>query len=79
MDFDLVHSTFTKSVNDGIPETARKVKVVDTRRIYINDYKSVQTFKRVLFDDSDYFSLSDVYLLSQPMGEKIRIHNYQLS
>lgn len=68
MDFDLVHSTFTKSVNDGIPETARKVKVVDTRRIYINDYKSVQTFKRVLFDDSDYFSLSDVYLLSQPMG-----------
>jgi hypothetical protein len=32
----------------------------------------------VLFDDSDYFSLSDVYLLSQPMGEKVRLHDYQL-
>jgi hypothetical protein len=78
LDFDLVHSTFTKSVNDGIPETARKVSVVETRRIYVNNYSYVNTFKRILFEDSDYFSLSDVYLLSQPMGEKVRIHNCQL-
>jgi hypothetical protein len=39
----------------------------------------VSTFKRILFDDSDYFSLSDVYLLSQTMGEKVRIHGYQFS
>lgn len=79
LDFDLVHSTFTKSLNDGVPFTARKASVVDHRRVYINNHNFLNTFKRILFDDSDYFSLSDVYLLSQTMGEKIRIHNYQLS
>lgn len=80
LDFDLVHSAYKKTINeDGVSETARKVRSVEHRRIYINSYTSVNTFKRVLFDDCDYFSLTDVYLLSQPMGEKIRIHNYQLS
>ena len=78
LDFELVNSTFTKCVNDGVPETARKINVADRRRVYINNPTSLNTFKRILFDDSDYFSLSDVYLLSQPMGEKVRLHNYQL-
>lgn len=52
--------------------------MADRRRVYINNPTSLNTFKRILFDDSDYFSLSDVYLLSQPMGEKVRLHNYQL-
>lgn len=78
-DFQLVQSTFTKCLNDGIPETARKINVADQRRIYINSYSSLNCFKRVLFDDSDFFSLTDVYLIAQPMGEKVRIHPYQLS
>lgn len=77
LDFELVNSTFTKSVNDGVAETARKISVVDRRRIYVNNPTGLNTFKRILFDDSDYFSLSDVYLLSQSMGEKVRLHDYQ--
>ena len=52
-------------------------KVVDTRRIYINSYNSLNKFKRILFDDSDYFSYSDILFLSQSFGEKIRIQDYQ--
>lgn len=60
-----------------MPSTARKSNVVDRRRLYLNHYSNLNTFKRVLFDDIDYFSYTDVYFLSQPMGEKIRIHEYQ--
>jgi hypothetical protein len=66
-------------VNDGVAETARKISVVDRRRIYVNNPTGLNTFKRILFDDSDYFSLSDVYLLSQSMGEKVRLHEYQFA
>lgn len=78
LDFELIKSTFTKCVNDGVAETARKMNVVDSRRIYINNPSALNTFKRILFDDIDYFSLSDVYLVSQSMGEKIRMHEYRL-
>jgi hypothetical protein len=79
LDFELINSTFTKCVNDGVAETARKMNVVDRRRIYVNNPSALNTFKRILFDDSDYFSLSDVYLVSQSMGEKVRMHDYQFA
>ena len=78
LDFELVQSTFTKLVGEGAPLTSRKANVVDRRRIYVNHYGQLNCFTRVLFDDSDYFSLSDVYLLAQPLGEKVRLHEYQL-
>ncbi len=53
-------------------------KIVDKRRIYINLYNSVNKFKRVLFDDSDYFSYSDMLFISESFGEKIRLQDYQL-
>lgn len=54
------------------------MSISDRRRIYINSTTSLNTFKRILFDDVDYFSFSDVYMISQAMGDKIRTSDYQL-
>ena len=60
-------------------DTPPPSKITDSRTIYINNASNLKTFKRVLFDDSDYFSKTDVYILAQSMGEKIRYHDYNYS
>jgi len=57
----------------------RVVKTADRRRLYINAFDSANRFKRVLFDDCDYFSFSDVFIISESFGEKIRLHNYNFA
>jgi len=43
-------------------------KIVDKRRFYVNTPSTLNRFKRVLFDDSDYFSYTDVLFISQSFG-----------
>lgn len=78
-DFEIVYCNAKRKI---APESALPIKVdkiVDKRRIYVNSYNSVNKFKRVLFDDSDYFSYSDVLFIAQSFGEKIRLQNYQFT
>lgn len=56
----------------------RQANIVDKRRIYINSFTSLNTFKRILFDDCDYFSYTDLYIVSQSMGDKVRVHPFQM-
>ena len=78
-DFEIIYNSQKRKSLGEIPENVIVHKIVDKRRIYINKISSLCTFKRILFDDCDYFSYSDVLLISQSFGEKIRMHDYQMN
>ena len=68
IDFEIIYSSAKrKTPSDGV-QPVKIDKIVDKRRLYINSFNSLNRFKRVLFDDSDYFSFSDVLFISQSFG-----------
>lgn len=77
-DFELIYFSTKRKLSSEPTQVIKMDKIVDKRRIYINLYNSVNKFKRVLFDDSDYFSYSDMLFISESFGEKIRLQDYQL-
>ena len=70
-DFEIMYSSVRRRGEEG--EGKRAQKVVDKRRLYVNAVSTLHRFKRVLFDDVDYFSYSDVLFISQSFGEKVRL------
>ena len=72
-----MYSSAKKKNSKGNVEPVKIDKIVDKRRLYINAFGSLNRFKRVLFDDSDYFSFTDVLFVSQSFGERVRFQDYQ--
>lgn len=80
LDLQLVLTTFKNMVSeDGdIEKKLQKEIIVEKRRLLFNDIKGVATFKRIVFDECDYFSYCDMFLASLHLGHKLRKLDYDL-
>jgi hypothetical protein len=82
LDFELTYLNLKKK-KENAPAEDNNIKpttcIADKRRIYINQHRYLNTFQRIIFEDTDYFSYSDVGIIAMGFGEKIRMHKYCLN
>jgi hypothetical protein len=62
-----------------MPIKIRTTTEVSKKQVFINSLMDLDQYKRVEFDQCEYFSFLDVYIGSCYLGTRFRLQGYQLS